>query len=249
MEVSTSALFELLSRRGWLLGELREGESTAAELAATSDVSQATVRRGLADLAEAGLVEPGERHSVTLAGRVVHDQFRRSTGRLSGIGRAASWLASLPTSASLAPEALDDATVHEGEAARSRRATLAADATALSGCLLTRRPAQVRAFLPRTGVTLDLVVPSALTRQLLADCQQRFVDRLADDEVTVHETDDLPPYSLLLATVGGRRHVCLGFHDDGDLRALAETGSGDAVEWAVERVADLRASATAIEPP
>lgn len=107
----------------------------------------------------------------------------------------------------------------------------------------------MRTFLLRTGTTLDLVVPSALTRQLLTDCQQEFVDRLADDAVTVHETDDLPPYSLLLPTVGGQRCVCLGFHEDGELRALAETASGDAVEWAVERVAALRTSATAIEPP
>lgn len=249
---SASALFELLCRRAWVLDALREAELTRDELAATGDVSRATVRRGLDDLVEAGVVESdeaGERYSLTLTGRVVRDQFQRSTDRLLGVDRAAPWLAPLPKSAPFAPDALEAVTVREGEAARSRYAALVADATVLSGWLLARRPEQVRPLLTWEGRNLELVVPSALTGRLLAECRQTLVERLADDAMTVHETDDLPPYSLLLATVDGRRRVCLGFHEDGARRALVETDRSAAVEWAARRVADRRASATRIKPP
>lgn len=248
----TAALFELVCRRAWVLEELRDGGATVAALAATVDASRPTVRRSVEDLAEAGLVErdgADDRYALTLTGRLVLDRFRRSVDRLAGVDHAAPWLASLPSSTPLAPAALEAATVHDGAAARSRLASLVEEASALSGWLPSRRPGQASPVLSRPGPALDLVVPSVLARRLLSDCGQAFVDWLARESVTVREADDLPPYGLLVATVDGRRRVCLGFHEAGTLDAMAETGRDDAVEWAADRVAARRAAATPLEPP
>lgn len=251
MDEAATELFDVLCRRAWVLAELREGAATETDLAAASDVSRTTVRPGLADLAAVGLIEStddGERHALTLTGRVVHDQFRQSTDQLLGIDRAAPWLAALPRSTPLDPRALEAATVREGEAARDRCETLAADATSLSGWSLARRPEQVRPLLSG-GATLDLVVTPALLRTALEASRSPFLDRLAADDVTVHEAADLPAYSLVLATVDDRRRLLLGFHEDGALVAIVETDRRAAVEWGVERVEDCRERATPIGSP
>lgn len=248
---SGSELFEVVCRRDPLLKELREGPASASELAAARDVSQATVRRGLDDLSKVGLVTVDERgsYSLTLTGRVVHDQFRQSTDRILGISHAAPWLATLPRTASLASQALEAATVHERADARTRFDTLVQDATAASGWLLTQNPGEVKPLLSREAVEVDLILRSSLTRRLLTDCAEAFISRLADDTRTVHQCETTPPYGLLVVTLDDRRHVCLTIRENDELRALLETDRDDAIEWAHERIADHRADATPLEPP
>lgn len=251
MVESGSELFEVVCRRDSLLEALRDGPASASELVAAGGASQATVRRGLDDLAEAGLVTADERgsYSLTLAGRIVHDQFRQSTDRFLGIDHAAPWLATLPRTAPLAPPALEAATVHERAGARTRFETLIQDATAASGWLLTLTPGEVRPLLTREAAEVDLVLRSALTRRLLTEWGDAFVERLTDAAVAVHERETLPPYGLLVATLDDRRRVCLTVREDDQLRALVETDRADAVDWARERIADYRADATPLEPP
>lgn len=244
-------LFEVVCRRDPLLKELCEGPASASELAAAGNVSQATVRRGLDDLVEEGLVATDERGSywLTLTGRVVHDQFQQTTERFLGITRAAPWLAKLPRTAPLAPPALEAATVHERTSARTRFETMIRDATAVSGWLLAKNPREVRPLLSREVAEVDLILRSSLTRQLLTECSDAFVGRLTDAAVAVHECETLPPYGLLVAMQDDHRHVLLTVREEDELCALLETDRDDAVQWAHESITDYRAVAMPLEPP
>jgi len=244
-------LLKLVARRSELLTALLEGPREKRSLADGVEGSRSTVDRALKELEEAGLAtwtEGGYR--ATLAGRLQLQLYREFVDRSTDLVDALDALEGLPPDVAIDPGLLRDCRVVQGEGLGRYElsTTLAellegADRAVIVMSKLTS-PITVRKLVRKAndeGVPLESFLAPELVERLEREVPD-LLGGLAAGDSLVYEAR-VGPFGMLFDPDDGE--VVVGTNAaDGTPLGLVHNDTAEAVGWAREYLADLRATAT-----
>lgn len=228
------ALLAVLSSRRRLLEELQRESLGTGALATRLDVSESTVRRGIAELESFDLLDRrGDRYVVTSAGSLALAEYGRFVGRVDDLVAARSVLAALPTMAAFDPALLEGSSVESvrrdgTQAALAPHVHLVETAANQRGYVPTflHRLVGVYSEAVSDGLECDLAfTPSALDR-LVRSYREPVTAAIQSGQIQVREATASIPYALIVSR--GLRSNEEGSDVEGVRRAPRSAGS-DAV--------------------
>lgn len=248
---SSPATVEVLARRAELLRALREQPRSKPALVDELGVSRSTVDRAVRELEAEGLVERSDGVALTLRGRLALDSYGTFTGQLRDLDAAAHSLDSLPDDARVARALFRDATVVEAAPVAPQRATaayrsLVADATRVEGYASALLDGNVRTFRDRIvedDLEADLVLDPDVLQALVGSHGSLVAEARDTGRLTMHEAASQLSYSLMLVETPETTHACALVYDDSGHTGLVRNDDPEAVAWAEDVYADLRAAA------
>ncbi|MFB6122326.1 MAG: helix-turn-helix transcriptional regulator [Haloferacaceae archaeon] len=247
-EVDSADVIEVVRRRSDVLGALVANEAEAGDLVDRLDVSQSTIDRGVRDLSRYGLVERGEGgYRLTLAGRLVFEEYRRFRRRLDDVVGNAGVLSSLSRDAPFQAAVLDDATVATADKhAPYRPAAQVADIVdrathvrAFTPALVPRQVETYRQRIVEDGLSAEFVLTNEVVELLVTSHGDALHEALATGSVKLRRVDDGLPFGLVVAETPDGPEMGMVLYADSTARAFVGNDGTDAVAWARETLGDV----------
>ena len=251
---SPSTAVDVLARRSDLLRAVRERPRSKPALVDALSVSRSTVDRAVRELEAEGFVERSGGVSLTLQGRLALDSYETLSADLAGLDGAASALRTLPDDARVDTALFQNATVVEASPVAPQRATeayrsLAVDATRIRGyasALLDSTVPTLRDRIVADRLEMELVLGPGVLDALVGGHGDAVADARDTGRLTLQAASEALSYSLMLVETPATTHACALFYDDSGHTGLVRNDAPEAVEWAEDVYADLRAAADAL---
>ena len=248
---SSPAAVEVLARRADLLRAVREQSRSKPALADELSVSRSTVDRAVRELEAEGVVERSGGVSLTLQGRLALDSYETFAAHLQDLDAAETALECLPDDARVDRALFRDATVVEAAPVAPQRATeayrsLVADATRVRGYASALLDGNVQTFRDRIvehDADVEMVLDPAVLDALVGSHGSAVAASRDTGRLTMLEASGGLAYSLMLVETPETTHVAALFYDDSGHTGLVHNEAPEAVTWAEEVYADLRAAA------
>lgn len=247
----------LLARRAPLLDALRDGPLSKRDLASRRDVSRSTIDRAVRELEAAGLVTR-ERGSVelTLPGAIALDCHERYVSELEGVDEAYEMLSSYDHDLDIAPAVFRDALVVPPDRHAPHRPVDALmemldDADSIRLYATAIMPEYVDAYRNRIldGTRLEAICTRYVFQELLETYDDALRDVMETGRVTLHETPESLPFSIVIAEQGDETRVCLMLYRDRTLAGFVRNDNPGAISWATDRFDALKENAERITSP
>ena len=242
----------VLENRHEVLEHLLTHSATKPELVDALDTSRSTVDRAIRDLTETGCVtESGAEYVATTTGRLAFDEFDRYRTGARSVRKTREFLDYLPADAPLDTAILTGATVTLSEAHAPDRALapsidLFERATALEGLapvVLTLYPDVIANRGQRRDRTVEIIAETAVIETLPTLASSQVESLLNDETVSLLEASESLPYALWLMETPDGEYAGITAYDSGGVGGVLINDSAEAVRWARERYADVRATA------
>ncbi|MFB6118536.1 helix-turn-helix transcriptional regulator [Halosegnis sp.] len=236
-------LLSTLARREQLLTQLREAPRAKSDLVADLDVSRSTVDRAVRKLEEAGLLERRDGVvALTLAGRLVFDEYRQFRERTDGVLAAREALAALPADTDVDPAALAGAEVTladrtapyrpaERQSALIERATRAD----LLGTAVAPRFVEAYRAAILDGTEVRAAVTPVVAESLVVDHAEALSEMLSTGRLALRVLDTTPPFSLTRFELeGDDERLALMIRSADGPRAHVQNDTDAAVSYAAD---------------
>lgn len=235
------SVLSLFGRREALISLLREGTHSKPELVRSLSVSRSTVDRCVRELESAELAERVDGgFRLTLAGRLLFDEYERFRERVDGVFEATALLSVLPTDTDLDATALRNATVTLADRTAPyrpaetylERVHEADHVDHVTTALGPKYVEEVRTAIADDGVTFRLGASPSVTERLVARYDDVLDELFDTGRLTMRELDGHPGYSFgIVESSDETSFHCLVYTDDG-MRGRIETSHPEAVEYA-----------------
>jgi predicted transcriptional regulator len=255
MSESPVSVLPLFARRESMLVLLRDDPHSKSELVDSLDVSRSTVDRCVRELESFELVERVDGgFQLTLAGRLLLEQYERYRECAAGVVRSQAVLSALPTDTDLDATALCGASVTLADRTAPYRpaeeyleSVRTADrvdhvTTALS-------PQYVEGFreaIVDRGVEVRLAATESISRRLVTDHSDTLAELFESGRLTMRELDAVPAFSLGIVERDDRVSAHYLVYADDGIRGRIETAHPDAATAARETFEEYWATGTPV---
>jgi predicted transcriptional regulator len=246
-EVDSTNVIEAIMRRSDVLGALETGQAKKTELVERLDVSRSTINRGLQDLSRLGLVQRDERgYQLTLAGRLVFEEYRRFRGQVDDVVGNVALLSALERDVPFETAVLDSATVvtadqHSPYRPMAQAADLVERATHVRAFAPAVVPRQVEAYRQRIvddGMTAEFVLSDQVIELLVSSHADALHETLETGLVEIRRAESVLPYGLIVAETADGPQMGLIVYGNSGARGFVGNDHPAAVAWAWETVTD-----------
>ena len=250
-------VLSLLARRAPLLDALRDGPRSKRDLASRRDLSRSTIDRAVRDLEAAGLVTRDQGAvQLTMPGAVALDCHERYVSELEGLDEAYDMLSTYDHDLHIAPAVFRDALVVPPDRHAPHRPVDALiemldDADSVRLYATAIMPEYVDAYRDRVlqGTRLDAICTQYVFQELLETYDDALHDVMETGRVTLHESAESLPFSIVIAERGEETSVCLMLYRDRTLAGFVRNDNPGAVSWASERFEALKENAERVTSP
>lgn len=255
MSESPATVLPLFARRESLLVLLGDGPRSKSELVRSLEISRSTVDRCIRDLESAELVERVDGgFQLSLAGRLLLDEYEQYRAGTTGIMAAQELLAVLPTDADIEPAALRGATVSRSDRTSPYRPAeeyLEAVQTAdrvdhITTALSPKYVESFREAIVDQGVEVRLGASQSVARRLVSEYDETLSQLFETGGLTMRELDSHPGYSLGIVDRGDTATAHYLVYADDGIRGRIETTTPSAVAAARERFEHYWAAGTPV---
>lgn len=249
-------VLQLLARRAPLLDALRDGPLSKRDLASRRDVSRSTIDRAVRELESAGLVSRNQGAvELTLPGAMALESHQRHASELEGISEAYEMLATYEHDLAIAPAVFRDALIVPPDRHAPHR-PVDALIEMLEGAEFIRlyatgiMPEYVETYRGRVmdGAELDLICTESVLQELLDEYDDDLDEAMETGRVTLHESTESLPFSIVVAEQEDQTRVCLMLYREHAVAGFIRNDAPDAVSWATNRFEALKADAEQVAP-
>lgn len=246
----------VVARRGTVLRAVDASGVPKRDLVDTLSVSRSTVDRAVRELEAIGFIERTDDggYRRTLPGRLALSEFDQFASRIDGLVSSVDVLSLLPTDAPFDSRILEDATVVVAERHSplvpiehlSDLVDRATHADAIAPAVLPQQVDVYHRNFVQGGLTARLVVTSVVVERLVSAYGTELGESLETGQLTVRQSDESIPYSLVVAETDQGPEMGLLVYADSGVRGFVGNDSPEAVEWARDLVDHYWESATPI---
>ncbi|MFC7177610.1 helix-turn-helix transcriptional regulator [Halosegnis marinus] len=251
-------LLPVVARREPLVSALHGSPAAKCDLVDALDVSRSTVDRAVRRLEAEGVVERRDGgYGLTLAGRLVFEEYRTLERRAAGVFEARDALDALPADADIEPAALVGATTTVSDRTTpyrpgDRHLELVAEADSIDLLSTAVGPRYVEAVhdaVVEGGTRLRLGVAPGVAERLVAGHGDTVTDAVATGRAEIRELADPPAFSLATFDRGDDAVLGLLVYADGGPRAYVENDAPAAVAYGRDRFERHWAEAEPVATP
>ncbi|ELY92865.1 transcriptional regulator [Natrialba hulunbeirensis JCM 10989] len=250
----TADVVETVSRRRALLEALAAGPQRKRDLVEQLACSRSTIDRAIRELERFEFIERAESgYRLTAAGRLVLEEFSRTTETFAAIGEASQVLAAIPREAPMSPDFLDGATVsepkpHAPNAPLQELAMSFETATRVRGSSSAERIPETRARLHQRTIeddlTAELILTTDLAEFLLSEYPEQVSGVVSEGDSAMYEIDSIP-YELTIVEQPDDCQIFLfALNDRAEIEGVIKNDTQAALEWAESVFDELRAAAS-----
>lgn len=229
-------LLDRLTARRDLIACLKREPLSKPELVEACGVSRSTVDRGVAALADAGIVARGERgrYELTLFGEVVTREVERTLDRMESLVAVSDFLGELSSDIGVDADLFDGATINYTSGQGMATIIEAFDGASEVRLVDPPFPLVFIGLALDTGPLVDGEIISLVRRDILVELSA-FSPSIVESFLTagfdLYEIDDHLPFSFALVDRPAGLTLCLVLGNGRDGLALVETEASTAIEW------------------
>ncbi|MFC6988922.1 helix-turn-helix transcriptional regulator [Haloplanus sp. GCM10025708] len=184
---------------------------------------------------------------MTLAGRLVFDEYRRFRRRIDGVVGNVHVLSLLAPDVPLQTAVLDAATVVTADKhAPYRPAAHVADIVdrathvrAFASALVPKHVDTYRERIVEEGLSAEFVLTDEVVELLVASHADALRESLATGSVEMRRVDEALPFGLVVADTPDGAEMGMVLYADSSARAFVGNDTPDAIAWAWETVTDV----------
>ena len=248
----------VLENRSVILRYLAESPATKPEIVEALETSRSTVDRAIRDLSEIDCVsEKSGTYKSTTAGRLVLSEYDRYQSTTQSIHESTTFLNYLPDDANIDPALLDDASItlsepHAPEQALVPSTELFQEATMMKGLapvVLNAYPNLVGDQLATRDLSVEIVATDKVISTLPELANSQAEDLLAEESLTLYETEADLPYALWLMRTPTCVHAGITAYDSSGVAGVLINDSDAAVQWTRSQYQQYREKAQLVSSP
>lgn len=232
----------VVARRGTVLRAVDTEGVPKRDLVETLSVSRSTIDRAVRELEAIGFIERQDdgRYCRTLPGQLALTEYDQFASRMDGLVSSVDTVSLLPADAPCDIRVLEDATVvvaerHSPLVPVESLSDLVNRANSVDAIAPAVLPQQVKAYHANlVDGTLDarLVVTNVVVERLVSAYGTELKESLATGRLSVRQTSESIPYSLVVAETDEGAEMGLLIYADSGVQGFIGNDTPGAVEWA-----------------
>lgn len=258
MSESPADLLCLFAKREALLHRIADGSASKCDLVRALDVSRSTIDRSVRELVASDVIDRGDGgYELTLAGRLLYEEFCRFHDHAAGVAETVEVLSVLPSEAALDPVALVGADVTEATRTAPYRPMethfdLVRRATSmrlLSTAVSSQYVHVVHERVVEGGLDLSVGCASGVIEFLVSEEADALQEAFGTGRLEMRELETTPPFTLGVVETPDATHVSLLAYDDDGIRGHVRNDDPSAVAWAEGYVERCWERSEPVAPP
>lgn len=246
MSEETADLLKVVNQRKAYVTALGDGLCTKSDLTESFEASQSTVDRTVRELVEEGIArEVDDGFTLTPYGQLLHRQYQRFVSHVSDLTRARTVLNNLPDAATIDPQILDGACVHEPDPyvplePLKRVQKRLERAESVVGYMPVFLPHYIDSICDQDECRTEftIFVPTPVHDTLLSETATEYEFLLELEQWEFCRSDIELPYSVVL--IDESVVIIIIYDKESSFRGVLEVKTDAAVRWATDIIERCR---------